>query len=38
MAYAFQHPQGQFGSLYKDPKDEEYGPRGRDANVLAAAQ
>lgn len=38
MAYAFQHPQGQFGSFYKDPKDEEYGPQGRDANVLAAAQ
>ena len=38
MAYAFKHPPGRFESLYRDPKDEQYGIRARDANVLAAAQ
>ncbi|KAB5559708.1 hypothetical protein GE09DRAFT_1113998, partial [Coniochaeta sp. 2T2.1] len=37
MAYAFRHPGG-LESDYRDPNDEAYGRRGRDANVLAAAQ
>ena len=38
MAYAFKHPSKQFDSFYKDPEDDQVGPRGRDANVIAAAQ
>ncbi|KAH8907660.1 hypothetical protein BR93DRAFT_926681 [Coniochaeta sp. PMI_546] len=38
MAYAFKHPPKQFEDYYKDPNDDQVGPNGRDANVVAAAQ
>ena len=38
MAYAFKHSAGQSDGWYRDPEDEQVGVKGRDANVLAAAQ
>jgi hypothetical protein len=37
MAYAFKHPDS-LATLYRDPENESYGERRRDANILAAAQ
>ncbi|OIW30735.1 hypothetical protein CONLIGDRAFT_289437 [Coniochaeta ligniaria NRRL 30616] len=38
MAYTFKHPPEGLGGFYKDPNDVQIGLRGRDANVVAAAQ